>query len=419
MIAVLLLAAGCGRQLNPVFCDEHPNDPDCRNSGLVQIDAPMGECTQSAMCTGNPNGPVCDTGSQTCVQCIVGIDVSGCAGGTPQCGDDHLCHGCVFDTHCSASNVCLPNGMCADETAVLYAAPTGTGTVCSQAAPCTFTTAVAAVTATKHIVKLLPSATPYSEPPITIDNTQPMQILADSAIFDPTGTGDGLTVTATNVEIVGLTVKSATGDGVACSGTSILSMRQMNVTDNTGYGINSSGCTITIERSRFSRNVAGGMLLVAGKLEVRNNIIDHGGNAALDKGNVTIQNGNGRFVFNTIANNLSKGGGGRIGGIDCSPTSGLTMQVARNILADNGAGKPLGGTCTTGTTNYVGKVADIKFSDAANYKLGPMTPTTILRDDPESVADCMTGTKYIDDYEGETRPVNYCDRGADEFHAPP
>ena len=40
----------------------------------------------------------------------------------------------------------------------------------------------------------------------------------------------------------------------------------------------------------------------------------------------------------------------------------------------------------------------------------------ILRDDPESGPDCLLGSKYIDDYAAETRPVNYCDRGADEFH---
>jgi len=412
----IALAAGCGRQLNPTFCDDHPNDPDCRNSGLVQIDAPMGECTQSAMCAGNPNGTVCDTLSQTCVQCIVGIDVSGCAGGTPQCGDDNLCHGCIFDAHCSASNVCLPNGMCADETAVLYASVTGAGTACSQTAPCTFANALAAVTATKRIIKMLPNVMPYSEPPVTISTAQPVQVLAASAIFEPAGSGDAITVNAPNVEIVGLTVRNATGDGIACTATSTLSLRQMKVTDNGGYGVSSNGCTVTIERSRFSRNPAGGMVLTAGKLEIRNNIIDRNGNSALDQGNITIQNASGRFVFNTIANNLSKGGGSRIGGIDCSPASGLTMQVARNILADNGAGAAFGGNCTSGTaTNYVGKVADIKFSDTAAYKLGPMSPTTILRDDPESGPDCMLGAKYIDDYEGETRPVNYCDRGADEL----
>jgi hypothetical protein len=61
-------------------------------------------------------------------------------------------------------------------------------------------------------------------------------------------------------------------------------------------------------------------------------------------------------------------------------------------------------------------VATIRFENLVDYKLTAMTPATILRDDPESGPDCMLGTKYIDDYAAETRPVNYCDRGADEFH---
>src|SRR5262245_56220196 len=166
-----VLAVGCGRQLNPAFCDDHPNDIDCRNSGTVAIDAPMGECTSSAMCANNPNGNVCDVLSQTCVQCIIGIDVNSCAGNTPNCGEDHLCHGCVFDANCTASGVCLPSGTCADATAVLYARPGAMGTgMCMQTDPCSFTSAIAAVTSLKHIIKLtVIGGTTYREGPITFN----------------------------------------------------------------------------------------------------------------------------------------------------------------------------------------------------------------------------------------------------------
>lgn len=413
-----LVATGCGKQLNPAYCDEHPNDPDCRNAGLVLIDAPLGECTASTQCAGNPAGGVCDVLSQTCVQCIVGEDVSACSGATPQCGEDHACHGCVYDAHCPGSNVCLPSGMCADESTVLYAQPSATGTACTQTEPCTLGNAIAAVSAARHIVKMTVSAgITYSEPPLTISTAQPLQILGHSATFTPIGGGDAITVNAANVEIVGLTVSGATqgGDGIACTGTTILSLRQMKIADNAGFGVVTAGCTTTIDRTRISRNPLGAMSLSAGKLEIRNNILDHNGSDQLEQGNVVIQNASGRFVFNTVVENLSKGGGGRIGGVNCSPASGLAMVVARNIVSGNGAGKPLGGTCTTGTTNFTGKLGDIKFADVTAYRLSDKTPTTILRDDPESGPDCMAGTIYIDDYEGQTRPVNYCDRGADEY----
>jgi hypothetical protein len=429
-VIALALVGGCGKQLNAAYCDSHPNDPDCRNSGLVEIDAPMGECNASAMCAGNPNGEVCDVLSQTCVQCIVGQHTTACTGATPQCGPDHVCHGCLLDAHCATgSNVCLPNGECAAEAAVLYARPMGTGTSCTQQAACTFTTAVTLVDANKYIIKLMSDGTSvYREPPITIATTAApaIQILGHSARFEPTANGNAITVTAGNVEIVGLTVAKAAGggSGVVCNttGLAVLSLRQMKILDNTAYGVTSQGCTVTIERTRISRNPSAAMQLTAGKLEIRNNIIDHNGNGTLESGNVNIRTASGRVVFNTIVENLSKGGSDRTGGVDCTPASGQTFLVARNIITDNGSGNPFRGNCTTTTVNdvdmnYVGTdVTAIKFENLVDYKLTAMSPATILRDDPESGPDCMIGSKYIDDYAAETRPVNYCDRGADEFH---
>jgi hypothetical protein len=417
-LLVVALAPGCGKQLNPAYCDQHPDDVDCRSSGMVAIDAPMGECRTSAQCAGNPSGSVCDVLSQTCVQCILDVDVTGCSGATPQCGEDHQCHGCIYDAHCPGSNVCLPSGMCADETAVLYARPNGTGTACTQAEPCTLTNALAQVTAAKHIVKMTAtSGTSYSEPPITIATTQPVQILGPSTTLRPSGAGHAIAVNATNVEIVGLTVANATGggDGISCTGTTILSLRQMRFLNNTGLGVSSAGCTVTIERTRISGNALGAMSLSAGKLELRNNIIDKNGTDQLENGNVRIQNAAGRFVFNTVVENRSKGGAQRVGGINCNPAAGEQVLVSRNIVSGNGGGNAFGGTCTTGNTNFTGTVADAKFVDLTDYRLSSTTPTTILRDDPESGPDCMMGAKYIDDYEGRTRPVNYCDRGADEY----
>ncbi len=427
LLVIVALAAGCGKQLNQSFCDEHPNDVDCRNSGLVEIDAPMGECRDDSMCTGNPNGSVCDLGSQTCVQCLED-KAQACTGATPQCGSDHACHGCLVDAHCSASsNVCLPNGECADAAKVLYAGVNGSGSACTTASPCTFTTAVAAVDTNRYIIKLLTDGTAvFREPPITIGATSApaVQVLGYSARFEPNAAGDAITVNGGNVEIVGLTVQKAQGgSGVACGPTGILSLRQMGLLDNAAYGLLSTGCTVTLERSRFQRNATAAMKLTAGKLEIRNNIIDHNGSTNLETGNINITNASGRVVFNTVVENLSRNGGGRTGGISCTHAGGQTLLVARNIVSDNGGGgATLVGDCTYTSLNdtplnYVGSdVTQIKFKDLTSYKLTDMSPATILRDDPESGPDCMSGTKYIGDFEGETRPFNYCDRGADEYH---
>jgi hypothetical protein len=416
--ALLVGGAACGKQLNPAYCAEHPDDVDCRNSGMVAIDAPPGECSTNAQCAGNPSGSVCDVLAQTCVQCIVGVDVTACSGATPQCGDDHVCHGCIYDAHCPGSNVCLPSGNCADAAAVLYTKPGGNGVTCTQDEPCTLTNALGQVSAAKHIIKMTATAgTNYSEPPITITTPTAVQILGPSTTLRPNADGDAITINAPNVEIVGLTVANATGggDGISCTGTTILSLRQMKIQANTGFGVNSTGCTVTIERTRITGNPLGAMSLVAGKLEIRNNILDKNGTDQLENGNVIIQNASGRFVFNTMVENLSKGGAQRVGGVSCTPATGQQVLISRNIVSGNGGGDTFGGTCTTADTNFVGAVADIKFVDLTDYRLSSTTPTTILRDDPESGPDCMSGAKYIDDYEGQTRPVNYCDRGADEY----
>jgi hypothetical protein len=413
-----VLATGCGKQLNPAYCDDHPNDPDCRSSGFVEIDAPLGECRDDSMCSGNPNGSVCELGSQTCVQCLEG-KAAACTGATPQCGTDHLCHGCLVDAHCSTSNVCLPNGECADPAKVLYAGQAGTGSMCTQAAPCTFTTAVASVDTSRYIIKLISDGTAvFREPPITIGPTTApaVQILGHSAKFEPNTDGDAITVTSGNVEIVGLTVQKAQSgkSGIVCTenGVTVLTLRQVSLIDNGGYGVTSTSCTVTIERSRISRNASAAMLLAGGTIEIRNNIVDGNGNGQLENGNVQITASNGRVVFNTIVQNLAKGGSDRTGGIACTGT----VRIARNILSDNGASNPFRGDCTTGTLNFTNTdVTVIKFKDLMSYELTDMTPATILRDDPESGPDCMLATKYISDYKGDSRPFNYCDRGADEY----
>lgn len=416
-LLTVLAVAGCGKQLNPAFCDEHPNDPDCRNSGLVVIDAPMGECRESSQCAGNPNGTVCDEQSQMCVQCIVGVDTSACTGATPQCGEDNACYACTLDSHCPDSGVCQPDGQCADAATILYAAPNATGT-CTRAAPCTFRTAVQMVSATQHIIKLTTDAGAiYSEPTVELATTQPVQILGEGATLQPSGDGAALAITAGNVEVIGLSVKQADADGVTCSGGATLSLRQMMITDNDGYGVSSNGCDVTVTRSRLSRNPDGAMKLTAGTIEIRNNIVDHNGNAELDKGNLSISNAAGRVVFNTVVQNLAKGGKGKIGGIDCTKASGQEVAVRRNIISGNG-GDALGGDCVPGMdkTNYTEKdINKVKFANLTDYKLTDMSPGTILLDDPEANPDCMLGGEFIDDYEGQPRPANYCDRGADEY----
>src|SRR5882757_5493819 len=59
--------------------------------------------------------PVCDLGtggSMACVECTVDEHTL-CTGATPAC-IDNKCAQCTAHAQCDASNVCLPDGSCAD-----------------------------------------------------------------------------------------------------------------------------------------------------------------------------------------------------------------------------------------------------------------------------------------------------------------
>lgn len=418
-VAVVAALAGCGGQLNPRYCAEHPDDNDCRVGGLVRIDAPLPECTSSADCAGNPAGAVCDTARNKCVECIDDVDDAACTSQMMVCGADQKCHGCVVDSDCSATSmVCLPSQSCAMEASVLYAAPTASGTECSKAMPCTLDTAVEQLTIARHIIKLTTtvSGTDYSAPPIEIDEPFGVQIIGTGTTFTPNAAGDGITASGQNLELLGITLAGAQGHGIACtSGT--LSVRRMTVSASTGWGLRTTGCDVTVERSRFSANPLGGMELTSGMHEVRNNIIDRNGNPNLADGNVHIVNASGRFVFNTVALNDSRtGGGGRVSGIKC--TAEGSFAIKRNIVAANGpANETIQANTCTAVGNYDTRtIEDVRFQSTSDFRLTAQSPPAAVLDDPAADDDCRIGGVYIDDFQGQPRPHGgYCDLGSDEY----
>src|SRR6478672_10600696 len=202
---VMLLAVGCGKQLNPEYCATHPDDTDCYGAGLSTVDAPVG-CEVTHVCDNEPINKVCEVDTGNCVQCIPDVNVTACTGNTSVCGDDRLCHGCLVDTNCTASNVCLPSGDCANMDDILYVSPQGGGN-CAKATPCKLAEAVGMISTTKKIIKMTTSAgTDYSDPPLTID--KPVLLIGTGTTL----TGSAITVEEAAVEIVGLTMATATSD---------------------------------------------------------------------------------------------------------------------------------------------------------------------------------------------------------------
>lgn len=148
-IGTILALAVCvgllGACKNENHCKGNPND-DCRLDGAIT-------CSSNEQC-GEPT-PVCNTATMACVQCTPQDDAA-CTGATPVCGDDSACRGCSAHAECSTSDVCLPEGRCADPGEVAYVQAGGTGAQpCTKEAPCgTLQQGVTAASPSRPYIKI-------------------------------------------------------------------------------------------------------------------------------------------------------------------------------------------------------------------------------------------------------------------------
>jgi hypothetical protein len=414
-LALLAIAlAGCKGELNAAYCAEHRDDPDCLAEGLVRLDAPRPECSTNADCAGNAKGPACDTATEQCVQCIDGVEESACTAQMQVCGADQTCHGCIVDSDCS-SFVCLANQSCAGESVVLYAAPAGSGTACSRTSPCSLDTAVQSLSSARHTIKLTTlSGFDYSGAPITIDEPYLVEIIGTGTTFTPNASGDAITASGANLDILGLRVSNAMGSSIKCTA-GVLGVHAVSLVTSRAYGIEADGCDATIERSTIESHPGGAIEIANGTYEIRNNVIENIGDAALVDGAVHITNGSGRVVFNTIAHVMSENGGGsRVGGIKCDGG----VVVAQNLIASWGdANASTGGTCTF-RDNVANQTFELfGFAGADNLHLTAASPLDDIVDNASVVvdSDCQLDGEHIDDIDGQARPNVACDRGADEL----
>jgi len=385
----MIVVAGCHKDNN--YCPGANPDNSC-----AEIDAKVADgCSSNATCTA-PKA-VCDlAGSKTCVQCVAPDDTSACTATSPVCGNDHTCRGCTAHTDCPVSDVCLPDGSCADTSVVAYVAPTGTdNTSCTKATPCT------------KVAKALATSRPYVKFTGTTDeqvsiNNQNATLLADPGakltyttgtgillkidgtsvvsifdleIADALGTtgasislqnGNTATVTLQRVKIDGnggagvtasggtltvtqSTISGNTGGGITASGGGTLTVTQSTISGNTGGGITASGGgTLTVTQSTISGNTGGGITVGAGTTFILvGNIFFLNGNGSASVGGVSImtsQSTTNRLEFNSFNKNTTQDG--VASAIYC--VAG-TFTARNNILSGNGTQTQLdqtGGSCT-------------------------------------------------------------------------
>lgn len=444
VLAVFAMAAvtagGCQRD-NPLYCEGHPDDPDCQSAG----------CTSNDQCAAPTS--VCDVdGTRACVQCLAPDQTSACGGTTPVCTADHTCRGCVAHAECPASDVCLPDGSCAEPDQVAYMQAGGTGAQpCARAAPCgTLREAVTAVDANRPYIKISGTGMLADNATTTIDG-KAVTILADpGAKLDRTGDGVILEVrnTGADVQIYDLEITGASGGAgdvgisIAAGGMPGLTLTRVKVTNNAGGGILASGGTLTVSQSTISGNQGGGISVSGGTLTVSQSTIsgNQGGGILISGAEFDLTNnfivGNGgtgtlfggvrfdgtnagtrRFEFNTVTENV--GMAGFTIGVVCTLV-GQPVTFSNNIVYDNQVG---GGRTQVGGTNCSWTYSDIgpdAVAGTGNINAPPMfvdlmksdfhlQPGSPARDAADPAASLAV------DIDGEPRPQGAArDMGADE-----
>lgn len=352
LVAGAMALGGChwllGDELSPEFCKAHPTDEECRKTFP---DADTG-CASNAQCAA-PTA-VCALPERTCVQCTA-ADHDVCTGATPACGTDDKCRACAAHAECS-SNACLPDGSCGTDTTVAYVDPAGTGTTCTQLAPCkavadalkTGRAFVKFQGVTNEQVSLNNTNVTFLADPgaaltdttngilLKIDGTSQVAIY-DLTIRDASGMNNpGISLqpgNTANVSLIRATVSGNIGGGISATG-GTLTISQSTVSGNPGGGISATGGTLTISQSTISGNVPGGGISVSNSafIIVGNVLFSNGHNDSF-VGGLSINtktNAMNRLEFNTIVANNAEDGTGS--GIHCLAG---TFTAKDNIIADN------------------------------------------------------------------------------------
>jgi len=360
LVAVAILAfAGCKTE-NGAFCQTHPGQQGCTDAAVVG-----GPCQTDNDCTMG-NLRVCDTalGGGKCVECTVAKS-NACQNPEPACVMD-ACQKCTEHAQCP-SRACMPDGTCADTTAVAYVAPGGSGTACTQVAPCkTLTDAIAA----KPIVKIAQGTiADDSNNPTTIDN-KAITILADAgAKLTRTKAGNILEVknSQADVRIYDVEISSpiaAKNDTaiLVSNGAPKLTLTRVKIDSYVGTGVSITAGTLTVSQCIISDNGANGILATNSSLIVTGSTISRNGEigillpnvakATVTQNTININSGGGISVTNSefdITNNFIFGNGGgatAFGGVLLNQANNGIRKFEFNTVTENIASMVTGISCT-------------------------------------------------------------------------
>lgn len=412
-------------------CD--PSAPYC----VVEPDGTcQASCTTDSQCPGFAQTAAqefCESGS--CVECR--SDGEDCSGTTPVC-EAGRCVACSANDQC-ASGACDVDGSCVEESRIAYVDRAGAASSeCSALAPCSTIERALSLVPPRAVLVISPGM--YSRAgTLTITGTRRLiGSGATRALITRSGQGPIITVSGADdvslehLEISGATgtgtVETTRGHGVLCTlgaGAPMMSLDDVVLRNNAFSGISSRNCTLTATRTRFDNNSGSGVLLTDSRgtfdaCSFANNGFE---GANFDGGLYSVTNSyftrNGqrglalftfedastvRFEFNTIADNNPTAPVGSREGINCGSNSGI-VAAQNNLIVRNTAV----GTCTYPSSILTNDVASVNFASAD-------TAPFDYHIQPGSIAiDAATVTTIDHDFDGDPRPSNAADIGADEL----
>lgn len=364
LVAVIVVASGCTKR-NPDLCctdsadcaaNDIPDTSTC-SDGLVCVghQCIAETCGSSADCNAtNPYcstglcGPTCSANSQcpgageevdlaycvggACVACRTDSD---CATTAPVC-DSGACRACEQDSECESEVCDLAMGTCVDESVILYASPTGSGSSgCNLAAPCTPTGAVSIVDGEHPWVRFLPGT--YA-PTIGLTLQGAVNLVATGAIWPGTiGASSGANATIRDLIVDG---SDEYAGGIYClltTGTATLSLTNVVIqnVNNEGTAAFEVGglCTTNVSQSELE-----GVVIAANASfsADRTKFTDGFELSAVPDGEgLHLSLVNSTFYDSGFAGNLGSGS---------TTSNAITMWVAYNTFYDDGMDSS-GGAC--------------------------------------------------------------------------
>ncbi|CAN5897044.1 hypothetical protein BH11MYX2_BH11MYX2_22930 [soil metagenome] len=325
----------------------------------------------------------------------------------------HVCRGCVDDGECP-SDVCLPEGTCADSARFVYAAAGGVGGACTLVTPCALDTAVGKLSATTDIVKMAPGT--YSRGVTLSVMTSGVLAGAGSTfhVISDAGPIIGITVTGgAHLAILGLALAlDANADGVHCIG----SMLELHRVHSIGgaQGVYADGCALTLRSTRIEGAHYYAAYVHAAAVDIANTyVVNNDTQPGYTLPALVLEDvPSGSIVHSTFAANTP---GGVAGAISCANSATVAIK---NIIAAGNTPPGIGPGCTVTSSvvdsGYTGdatnKQIDPGFVDVSsrNYHLSAISLARGIGDPSVTLAT---------DADGEPRPqpaATSPDPGADE-----